>query len=155
MSYLMKSLGSAASGLALLLLVGQLAACVVLLPGSRDDDGVGDRGFPEFLAVDVGCDAEDWWILTASVDHPAGVTSVIDVWAEVWLVYYDQYEYQSFDDFQSSIQLYLVEGMDWEVELSPADTFLDCYYSGEYLFRFFAEDPDGDRTSFDRISPLP
>jgi hypothetical protein len=150
MSYLLQSLRSAASGLAALLLVAQLAGCVVFL---ADHDAADEGDFAEFLGVDAGCDDHDWWILSASVTHPAGVTSVVDVWVEVWLVYYDEFDDQFFDDFLGSIQLYLLDGTDWNAELPPGDTFLDCYYPGEYMFRFFAEDFDGDLASVDMISP--
>ena len=136
-------------GLGLFVLTSQSAACVVFYP---DDDDDAEDDYPEFLAADAGCDVDDWWILTASVSHEAGATAITAVWVEVQLVYYDDFDNQFFDDYLGSIQLDLLGDTDWRIDLHPLDTFLDCYYPGEYLFRFFAEDIDGDLASVDLIN---
>ncbi len=135
--------------LLILLMASQLQACLVVIP---DDDDVVATDYAEFINVDAGCDFDDWWILSASVSHPAGDVAVQAVWVEVQLVYYDQFDNQFFDDYLGSIALSLLGGPDWRIDLSPSSTFLDCYYDGEYLFRFFAEDAEGDLTSIDFVN---
>jgi len=134
--------------LGLFVLSSQSAACVVILADDDDEE----EDFPEFLVVDAGCDDEDWWILTASVSHVAGASAIVAVWVEVYLVDYDDYEVRYYDDYQGSIQLDLLGDTDWRTDLHQIDTFLDCYYPGEYLFRFVAEDIDGDLASIDLIN---
>jgi len=133
------------------LFVGQLSACILVLPDD-DDDGPMPTDYAEFISVDAGCDLDDWWILSASLSHPAGALSVQSVWVEVSLVYYDEFDNQFFDDYLGSISLEPLGGADWRIDLSPLDTFLDCYYDGEYLFRFFAEDEEGDLSSIDFVN---
>jgi len=137
-------------GLAAALLAGQLAACVVVLPDGSSSSV--DIDYPQILTVDAGCDVGDWWILTASVDHDDGPDAILDVWVEVELVYYDDFDNQFFDDYLGSIGLDPLGATDWRLDLAPGDTFLDCQYPGEYLFRFFAEDADGDLSSADLIN---
>lgn len=136
--------------LLLLALTGQLAACFVVLPDDDDDPVLTD--YATFVTVDAGCDIDDWWILTASLSHPAGDVAVQAVWVEVQLVYYDEFDNQFFDDYLGSISLALVGGGDWRIDLSPVETFLDCSYDGEYLFSFFAEDAEGDLSNADLIN---
>ncbi len=144
MKCVMNTLRMRLSRLAVLLLASQAIGCVVVLPDGSD--------YPQFVTVDAGCDADDWWILTASVDHENGPGSIVDVWAEVQLVYYDEFDQQFFDDELGWIDLALLGPGDWRVDLAPGETFLDCYYPGEYLFRFFAEDGEGDLGSVDLIN---
>ena len=131
-------------------LASQISACVLVFPD--DDDESIPTDYAEFLSVDAGCDADDWWILSASVAHPAGNVAVQGVWTEIQKVYYDEYDERFFDDYLGSISLDLLGGADWRVDLSSADTFLDCFYDGEYLFRFFAEDTEGDLSSIDFVN---
>jgi len=131
--------------------VGQLSACILVLPDGDDDDPI-PTDYAEFTIVDAGCDLDDWWILSASVTHPAGDLAVHAVWVEVSLVYYDEFDNQFFDDYLGSISLDPLGGTDWRIDLNPVDTFLDCYFPGEYLFRFFAEDAEGDLSSIDFVN---
>ncbi len=130
---------------------GQLGACILVLPDDDYDELI-PTDYAEFISVDAGCDLDDWWILSASLSHPAGDLAVQSVWVEVSLVYYDEFDNQFFDDYLGSISLEPLGGSDWRIDLSPLDTFLDCYYDGEYLFRFFAEDEEGDLSSIDFVN---
>ncbi len=132
-------------------LAGQLSACIVVLSDDDDDEPI-PTDYAEFISVDAGCDLDDWWILSASLSHPAGDLAVQSVWTEVSLVYYDEFDNQFFDDYLGSISLDPLGGTDWRVDLSHLETFLDCYFDGEYLFRFFAEDTEGDLSSIDFVN---
>ena len=138
--------------LALSALIVPLHGCILVLPDDDDDSAPVVDDFADFIEVDAGCDVDGWWTLTASVSHPAGVDWVQAVWVEVELVYYDSADNRFFDDYLGSISLAAAGGSEWFIELSPLETFLDCNYPGEYLFRFFAEDLDSDLTSLDFIN---
>jgi len=147
MQYPPLRIATAVNRITLVLLVSQLAACFLDLPGSADA-----AEYPQFLAVDAGCDTEDWWSLTASVRQDEGESLVTAVWVEVQLLLYDDLGQLFFDDYLGSIALDPLGGDDWGIQLHPEDTFLDCDAPGDYLFHFYAEDSEGDLAGADLLN---
>ena len=106
---------------------------------------------PTIVTADAWCDdGNDFWILQAEVDHPAGLGAIGAVWVEVHHVWEDA----SGEDwvFVGTVGLdWDPEFQDWYREVDNDPNLLDCLYPDLYGFSFIAEDTDGDQDAVEFV----
>lgn len=104
---------------------------------------------PQIERVDAFCDTDENWNLFAEVTHADGPGSILAVWVDIGLAFYDEND-QPYSEaaIGDPVDLARVDGTEdeWGAQVVSDPSFIDCAYEYEYYFLFVAEGPEGNQS---------